>query len=108
MRRKCSGRARLLDESSSDTSSSAPVDLSPSILHTKKKARPSQSMSHSSRPLAAGASRADGKAPISASMNAGDDADPFIVKCVVDRKTWPGRLPTFIQIAKVPLCQQPV
>jgi len=108
MRRKCSGRAPHLDESSSDTSSSASVDLSPSILHTKKRARHNQLMSHSSRPLAAGASRADGKAPISASVNSDDDADPFIVKCVVNRKTWPGKLPTFIQVAKVPLCQQPV
>ena len=54
----------------------------------------------------AAASRANGKAPISDSSNARHDDDPFIVKCVLNRKTWPGKLPTFIQIAKVALFQQ--
>ena len=64
------------DESSSDTSSSTSLDLSssssfsvsPSILQTKKKPRPSQVMtviSHNYSPIAAGTSRAGGKATVS-------------------------------------------
>jgi len=55
-----------LDESSSDTSSSASLELSPSMLQTKKKQRPNQVMPHSYSPLAAGTSRrAHGKTPVS-------------------------------------------
>jgi hypothetical protein len=63
-----------LDESSSNTSRSASLDFSPSMLQTKKKSRPSQVMPHSYSPLAAGTSWAVGKAPVSvhaAALNAG-------------------------------------
>ena len=79
LRRRRSGRQRPgdayddFDESSSDTSSSASLDLSPSILQTKKRPRPSQVMSHSYGPLAAGTRRAGGKTPVSvhaAALNA--------------------------------------
>ena len=60
LRRKRSGNQRPgdvyddFDESSSDTSSTASLDLSPSVLQTKKRPRPSQVMSRSYSPLAAG------------------------------------------------------